>query len=250
MLWQSPKNFQILKANQAHVWRATLIRTEKDLADLSSLLSPQEKERAAKYMVKKAADSFIISRAVLRALLAKYLQIEPQSIVFQQNKYGKLYLDSSLLQFNISHSHGLALFIFALNAPVGIDVEFVRHDYKFTDIAKKFFSKAEVAELFSLPVSQQIQAFFNCWSRKEAFIKALGEGMFSPLDEFSVEVSVSKEGQVRLSYANDDQEGKFWTLEALDPADEYSGAFAVGLAEYTTDFYDFEGLNSFSSKKP
>ena len=250
MLWQSLKNFPTLKANQAHIWRASLTRNQVDLDKLLFLLNPEEKERAAKYIVKKAADSFIVSRAILRTLIAKYLQINSQSMVFQQNKYGKLHLNSSLLQFNISHSHGLALFIFALDTPVGIDVEFVRNDYEFADIANKFFSKTEVRELFSLPDGQQTQAFFNCWSRKEAFIKALGNGLFTALDKFSVEVSARKEGRVRLSDSGGGLDTQSWILEALDPANGYAGAFAVGSAEYAASFYDFDTIFSPFSKIP
>ena len=240
MQWQISRVFPVLKPKDVHIWRASLTRNQADLDKLFFLLNPEEKERAAKYIVKKAADSFIVSRAILRTLIAKYLQIDSQNISFQQNKYGKLRLDSSPLQFNISHSHDLALFIFALDVPVGIDVEFIRNDYEFADIANKFFSKTEVAELFSLPVSQQIQAFFNCWSRKEAFIKALGNGLFTALDKFSVEVSARKEGRVRLSDSGGGLDTQSWILEALDPADGYVGAFAVGLSEYATSFYDFE----------
>jgi len=236
MSWQSPKFFPILQANQVHIWRASLTRAEKELVELRALLNLQEKERAAKFVVKNAANSFIVARGILRRLLSRYLQTFPQDLVFQQNQYGKLYLDSSPVQFNLSHSHDLALFIFALNRPVGVDVEFIRADYDFADIARKFFSKAESTELFSLPKDEQLHAFFNCWTRKEAFIKAKGVGMFCALDKFSVEVTSNKEGRMRLE-SYDELDSNNWILEAINPADMYAGAFVVESPSYTINFY-------------
>lgn len=241
MLWQVPDIFPNLNVGEVHIWRVPLVGTREDIAELSGLLNQQELERAAKFVVTGIGDRFIMARGMLRKLLAKYLCVDPKGLVFQQNKYGKLYLDFSRLQFNISHSHDLGLFIFALDMPVGVDVEFIREGYKFKDIAQKFFSQDEAAELFALAPEIQEQAFFNCWSRKEAFIKALGVGLFCALDSFSVEVSNSKWGKQRLVY-NDNIAcincAKKWSLEALDPADSYVGAMVVGAVEYVVNFYD------------
>lgn len=241
-MWQPPKIFPILKFGHIHIWRASLIYTEKEQQLFLGLLSSQEKERAAKYMVKHAASHFIVARGVLRILLARYLNVLPGQLVFHQNKYGKLYLEDYPVQFNLSHSQDLALFIFALNCPVGIDLEFIREDFDYVDIAKKFFAESEVESLFALPLHQQLQAFFNCWSRKEAFIKAIGTGMFTSLDKFSVEVFWQKNGPVRLTAAMDNVvlHPQAWSIEALDPADKYAGAFAARLSTYNVSFYDYQ----------
>lgn len=233
MLWQRPQNFPILKNNEVHVWRALIKHPEDKIIEFSNTLTSKEKERASKFMVKHAANSFIAARAILRTLLSKYLGVGAQDLVFKQNQYGKPYLDSSPLQFNLSHSHDFALFVFALNNPVGVDVEYIRSDYDFVDIAKRFFSPNEVNELFSLPKHEQSQAFFNCWARKEAFIKGLGVGMFKELNKFSVEVSYKKEGRVSLLFdQNEHPDSSAWSLEALDPLDGYAGAFAVATNDY------------------
>ncbi|MDR1057525.1 MAG: 4'-phosphopantetheinyl transferase superfamily protein [Coxiellaceae bacterium] len=237
MPWQRSQSFPDLRTKEVHVWRASLKYPQEKILEFLKILNLQERERAAKFMVNNAASSFIIARGILRTLLAKYLNLQPQEIIFRQNQYGKLYLESSPLQFNLSHSHEIALFIFALNTPVGIDVEFMRVDYNFTDIAQRFFSKVESEKLFALPKDKQLQAFFNCWVRKEAVIKAQGVGMFKELDKFSVEVSSSKEGCVQLLL--DDDSDQNWTLESLNPGGNYSGAFAIGLTGYTVNFYDF-----------
>lgn len=237
MQWQFPESFPKLGIGEVHIWRVPLIRTEKELIEFKKILNQEEQDRAAKFKVKGAANSFMVARAILRKLLSGYLQIFPHDVVFQQNQYGKLYLDSSPLQFNLSHSRDLALFIFALNTTVGIDVEFVREDYEFTDIASKFFSRAESEALFSLPKNEQLQAFFNCWTCKEAFIKAKGVGLFCALDDFSVEVTSVKQGKMKLDLPNDELDSHGWFLEAIDPGDTYSGAFAIGARNYLVNFY-------------
>lgn len=240
MFWQPSQSFSVLKPNEVHIWRASLTLPKEKISEFLELLNSQEKERAAKFVVSNAANSFIAARGILRTILGGYLKVKPQDIVFQQNQYGKLYLDSSPLQFNLSHSHDLAIFIFTLNNPVGVDVEFIRDDYEFTDIAKRFFSKSEVNELFSLPKDKQLYGFFNCWTRKEAFIKALGVGLFKELDKFSVGVSYEKTGRISLSLDGDNNsKDPVWALEGLDPALQYTGAFAIGASDSIALFYDF-----------
>jgi 4'-phosphopantetheinyl transferase len=238
MSWRSPTTFPTLQTNQVHVWRASLKRNARELAELLNLLNFQEKERAAKFISEQAKNNFIVARRILRSLLAKYLHVKPQDLVFQQGQHGKLYLESSILQFNISHSHDLALFIFALHQPVGIDVEFIRDDFDFIPIAQRFFSKKETADLLALPPDQQLHAFFNCWSRKEAFIKAIGKGIFFALDEFSVEVSNKQKGRLQLQITDQEFNAKDWSLEALNPVDGYVGAFATSRQKYEVGFYD------------
>ncbi|EKE00872.1 MAG: 4'-phosphopantetheinyl transferase [uncultured bacterium] len=239
MPWQSPQTFPILRTNQVHIWRAPLKRNKEELAQLSALLNSQEKARADKFIAEHAKNNFTTARGILRYLLAKYLQTNPQDLTFQQNQHGKLHLESSELQFNISHSRDWALFIFAMNQPVGVDIEFIRNDFDFAPIAQRFFSKKENMELLALPQDQQLRAFFNCWSRKEAFIKALGKGLFCALDGFSVEVSSKKEGKLQLHVADIEFDTKNWSLEALNPVEGYVGAFTTSLSEYKACLYDF-----------
>jgi 4'-phosphopantetheinyl transferase len=239
MKWQSPKTFPILQTNHVHVWRAPLKRSQEELAYLSKTLNSQEESRAAKFVAENTRNNFIAARGILRYLLAKYLQTQPQDLVFQQNQYGKLHLESSELQFNISHSRDLALFIFTTHHQVGVDVEYIRNNFEFSGIAKRFFSKTENIDLLALPAEKQLNAFFNCWSRKEAFIKAIGKGIFYPLDEFSVEVSNKNDGRVQLEFMNDELNTTHWALEALNPDDEYAGAFAISSQKHTTHLYNF-----------
>ncbi|CAL7959234.1 4'-phosphopantetheinyl transferase [Gammaproteobacteria bacterium] len=240
MPWQSPPTFPILATNQVHVWRASLKQDKKELVELLNLLSTQEKTRSSKFIAEHARNNFIVARGILRWLLAKYLLIKPQDPVFQQNQYGKLYLDSSTLQFNISHSHDFALFAFTLDHPIGVDIELIRNDFDFAPIAQRFFSKKEDTDLLAMPPAEQLYAFFNCWSRKEAFIKAIGKGIFFALDKFSVEVSNKQAGRLQLQITDPEYNANDWSLEALNPADGYVGAFAILCQKYEVCFYDFD----------
>jgi 4'-phosphopantetheinyl transferase len=244
MSWQTPANFPILSTKQVHVWRASLKQNKKDLVELSSSLSSQEKTRGSKFIVERAKNNFIVARGILRWLLAKYLQVKPQDLVFKQNQYGKLYLDPYKLQFNISHAHDLALFAFSLDNPIGVDIEFIRNNFGFVDIAQRFFSKKENTALLNLPKAKQLHAFFNCWSRKEAFIKAVGKGIFFDLDKFSVEVSNKQVGRLQLQIIDPAYNVNDWSLEALNPAEGYVGAFATLCQKYKICLYAFDNANS------
>ena len=234
MPWQFPQTFPTIRDGQIHIWRAPLKRNKEEFA---KLLNQQEKDRADKFIVEHAKNNFIVARGALKLLITKYLGIKNQDLLFKQNKYGKLYIKYSRLQFNISHSHDFALFIFALDHQVGIDIEFIRDDFDFIPIAQRFFSKKEFIDLVALPKEHQIRAFFNCWSRKEAFIKAIGKGIFFALDKFSVEVSNKTENKVHLQIEGDEFKANDWSLEALSPADGYTGAFATSCKKYETSFY-------------
>ena len=203
MLWKVPKKFPILKNGQVHIWRTSLMRSKNEREIFFRLLNLEERERASRFVIKDVANDFITARGILRILLSRYLDRNPGEVILQQNRYGKPCLESSPLKFNLSHSGGLALFIFALNRPVGIDVESIREIENFREIAEKFFAKKETEDLFLLPANEQQQAFFNCWSRKEAFIKAKGLGVYHGLKNFSVEVSSNKKGRIKLILDHD-----------------------------------------------
>ena len=227
-----PESFPILRPKQVHIWYAQLKRREKDFI---GFLNAQEKLRASKFIAASARNNFIVARGILRHLLGRYLGVKPQDLLLRQNRYGKLYLDASV-QFNISHSQGLGLFAFTQNHVIGVDIEFIRTNFDFVAIAQRFFSPTERSSLLSLPADHQAAAFFHCWSRKEAFIKALGKGLFCELDSFSVEVSRQKFGRLQL-HSNSNNN---WSLEALYPADGFVGAFATAYCDYTASFYRFE----------
>ena len=228
--WGTAPERLTLTDDRVHLWRASLVRPPAELRDLRALLAPDEVERAARYHFNKDRDHFIAARGTLRRILSVYLNADPSRVCFSYSQYGKPSLAGSHgshpLRFNLAHSHELALFAFTNNREIGVDVEYIRADELEENIAENFFSMKELNQLRSLSPSDRVEAFFNCWTRKEAYIKARGEGLSLPLDQFDVSL-MPGEPNVTLNVLNDEKEAGRWSLQALNPADGYVGAIAV-----------------------
>lgn len=197
-------------------------------AKWAELLSADEQQRAARFHFARDRQHYCATRALLRSLLGAYLGASPRELIFEYSDKGKPTLTSrhdSGLAFNVSHSGDLAMLGFAVRDKIGIDIEKIRNDFDTTAIAQRFFSAAEQDQLSCLPASQQHEAFFHCWTRKEAFIKALGEGLSHPLDQF--DVSLDPLGRVSLSTRPDPNEAERWWLQSVDAGSGYAAAFAV-----------------------
>lgn len=187
--WNFPYKKIILFSNEVHIWRARLSFTTQQLNTFFSFLTNDEKDRALKFSFKSDIHKFIISRAILRLIISRYLNLYPSEIVFFQNYYGKPFVVNQNLRFNVSHSNEYAVFAFTESKTVGIDIEFIREGFDEIEIAERFFSPKEIMELKSIPPFLRKKAFFNCWTRKEAFIKAKGTGLSTPLDSFDVAIT-------------------------------------------------------------
>ena len=219
-----------LGADEVHVWHAALNQPAAAVRDLSRSLAPDETARAARFHFQRHRDDFVVARGVLRALLGRYLNVAPSGLRFSYTRYGKPYLPDEIrhdgLCFNVSHSHERALYAFTRGREIGVDVEYVRPEMATEQIAERFFSAGEVASLRSLPAGLQPRGFFNCWTRKEAYIKARGEGLSLPLDCFDVSL-LPGEPAALLATRDDPGEALRWSLHEL-PADEgYVAALAV-----------------------
>lgn len=191
-----------------------------------SLLAADEIERAARFRFEHLQRSFILARGALRILLGRYLNTAPHDLEFSYGSKGKPTLSApARLQFNASHSGALALFAFTMDCEIGVDVEVVRQTPDIEDIAKRFFCTEEAAELMSLPAGQRDQAFFLCWTRKEAYIKATGEGLSAPLDAFRVTLRPGEPARI-LHFARDPIAAQAWTLHDLRPDPAYAAALA------------------------
>jgi 4'-phosphopantetheinyl transferase len=191
---------------------------------METTLAPDELARANRFHFQRHRNSFIATRGVLRDLLGRYLDRSPAELEFDYSPRGKPSLQATPLgrsvSFNVSHSHGLALLAFAPGCHVGVDVELIRRDFACEEIAKRYFSPQEVTELEALPTSLQAEGFFLCWTRKEAYIKARGEGLHIPLDSFHVSLTPGR--RVSLQSADSSR----WTLRSLNPGPEYAAALA------------------------
>lgn len=224
--WPRIREWPWLPPGEVHVWRCALDPPAAELEQLRALLSPEEAARAARFHFEADRRAFVAARGYLRRLLGGYLGQSPASVELRCGSHGKPEVAGTAVGFNLSHSGGAALFAFAREADVGVDLERHRADLAQLEIAEHFFSPAEVAALRSVPESGRQEAFFDCWTRKEAFIKALGEGLSHPLDSFDVALLPGEPARL-LATRPDPEEASRWTLRSLDVGRGWSAALAV-----------------------
>lgn len=226
--WSEAPEWLSLTTGEVHVWRVELDQPEHLLEKFRGTLEEHELQRASRFHFEKHRRHFIAGRGVLRQLLARYLDTKPEALRLSYGAYGKPALNgehkNSRLRFNMSHSHEMALFAFAEDRELGVDVEHIRADFASEEIACRFFSRREVEMFTALPKQDQIAAFFRCWTRKEAFIKVIGLGLSQPLDQFDVTL-VAEQPAALLWVSGDD--ASRWSLYDLAVGDEYAGALAV-----------------------
>jgi 4'-phosphopantetheinyl transferase len=229
-VWLSAPAPLKLETDEVHVWRARLQGRGSELDALDRLLSPDERARADRFHFPKDREQFIVARGTLRRLLSRYLSVEPVQVGFEYTSHGKPYLPleagGDTLRFNVSHSGGLALYAVTRRREVGVDIEMIRPEVAGEPLAERFFAPAEVAALRTLPSPQQPEAFFACWTRKEAYIKARGEGLSLPLSAFEVTLRPGEPAAL-CSTKTDPGEAARWALTALDPGPGFAAALAV-----------------------
>lgn len=239
-VWRLAPERLSLKDEDVHVWRASLRQPPTAISVLKQILAPDEVSRADRYHFQKDRDRFIIARAVLRHLLASYLGQEAARLRFLTNPYGKPALDVKNavmgLRFNLAHSRDFALFAFARHREVGADLEYIRQDFDTLQLAGEFFAPGEVLALKTLPFSLQRESFFRCWTRKEAYIKARGEGLSLPLARFEVSLHPDEPAAL-LKVADDAAEASRWSLRELTPAAGYMAAIAVEGHDWQLDCF-------------
>jgi 4'-phosphopantetheinyl transferase len=197
---------------------------------LGRVLSEDEWERARRFRFDKHRRQYVVGRGALRTLLAAYLGIRPEAVRFTYGPRGKPFLASPLdaygLHFNLSNSDELALMGFVFGRELGVDVEFLRQMNDCEEIAERFFSESERRMLRTIPFPTKQEAFFNCWTRKEAYLKAVGEGLAAPLDSFDVTLAPGEPPRM-LTLKGDAGQAARWFFHHLRPADNYVGALAI-----------------------
>jgi 4'-phosphopantetheinyl transferase len=233
--WTLPPTNVTLGADDIHVWRAPLHVPEPHIVGLYATLSPDEQERAGRYRFLRDQRRFIVARGWLRATLGTYLGLNGAKIRFCYNPHGKPELAMApqgtpslrdRLQFNMAHSEDLAILAISQGRRVGVDVEQIRSGFANGTVADSFFTSHEVAALDSLSPSERERAFFACWTRKEAYLKARGEGLIVPLDTLEVSL-LPGEDPALLRTSADPTEAARWTLCELDVGPGYSASLAV-----------------------
>jgi 4'-phosphopantetheinyl transferase len=228
--WNNPPDNLQLRADEVHVWRASIEASESGIEYLERLLSKDEVTKALRFHFEKDRKRWIVSQGILRILLSRYVNTDPSQLRLGSNPYGKPFLAfpslSPVLHFNLSHSDSLALYAFSYSRQIGIDVEYKRTDIDYDSLANVSFSPNEQALLHSLPNTLKRDAFFNCWTRKEAYVKAKGKGFSIPINQFDV-TFLPGEPAALLQSREDPQAITRWSFQELTPGTDYAGALAV-----------------------
>jgi 4'-phosphopantetheinyl transferase len=228
--WEPAPQRPQLHCDEVHVWRATLSRATVEVEALKGLLSEDELRRAERFHFPHDRTSFVVARGTLREILSLYAGLPPELLRLGYNAFGKPELvgapGETRVRFNLSHSGGLALYAVAAGREVGVDIEAVRESVPCEELAERFFSRREAAALLALPAGDRRRAFFECWTRKEAYIKARGEGLSLPLDSF--DVSLAPGESAALLATRDDRPGAArWSMRELRAGTGYAAAVAV-----------------------
>ena len=230
-MWLSPPSIVCSPSiHEVHLWRTNLDLQIEQIQELAQLLCADEKNRAARFYFEQHRNRFIVARGQQKVILGNYLGIAPTQIEFVYSSRGKPNLAPSCngkrLQFNVSHSQDLALYGFACDRAIGVDLEYLRPMDDANQIAQRFFSARESATIKSLPEPEKSLAFFQVWTAKEAYLKATGDGIGSSLDR--VEISFLPNEPLRLLAVDGDEEAAArWRLDSLTPAANYIATIAV-----------------------
>ena len=193
-------------------------------------LSSDEQMRAERFRFDREWRRFIVGRGTLRIILGRYLNLSPEEVEFEYRPNGKPVLSAGLLHttlcFNLSHSGEMLLLAVTYDRAVGVDIESINLDLDVETLAERFFSPAERAELQARPADRRLASFFSGWTRKEAYLKARGEGLTYPLDQFSVSMDCDQPAKL-LDVKDDPRELSRWSFHTLAPAPGYIGALVV-----------------------
>lgn len=235
--WQSSISTPQLVPGEIHVWRINLAIPGYGWQSLTTLLTDDERAKAQRFHFERHRRRQVVGRAALRTLLGDYLQCPPQSIGFAYNSHGKPRLaeDGVGLSFNLSHTQEVMLAAFVLNSEIGIDIESVQRDVDCMEIGQRWFSQLESRSLRALPENARRDAFFRAWSRKEAYIKARGEGISHPLQRFSVSLDTSEPRLIE--HLDDARETQRWRTIDIDAGNEYRAAVVVETADWALSLH-------------
>ena len=230
MLWRAAPPKLRAPAGCVDIWQVGIAEPESmALPALLRLLSNEERARAERFRFSRGRTEFIVARAGLRSILSRYLDVGPARMQFRYAALGKpclAFLEGQLpLQFNVSHSHGLAVYAVTTACEVGVDVEKIRASVATERIAQRYFSARELADFLRVQPEQRVRAFFNCWTRKEAYLKARGSGLAAPLDQFDVTLTPGEPAMLLEDRSHPDEAS--WHLTHLDPGADYIGAVAT-----------------------
>jgi 4'-phosphopantetheinyl transferase len=229
-----------LTDGQIHIW--TISKRPLTSSDYIAFLSKEEFTRASGMRSPQLFDRFVADHGALRLLLSAYLDMDPRKLPIAANSYGKPALNLPLcrLSFNMSHSGELTLIALCLDSAIGVDVEIIRPIAEWEEIASSHFSQHERESLQAEEPAERLNAFFRCWTRKEALIKAIGMGLSIPLDSFTVNTSLKEPpALLHCAWAPEAEAIQRWTLIHLEPAAGHVGALAIEDADWSVQQFQW-----------
>lgn len=242
MEWRSPPQKLTLPMDEVQIWRADL-QAMAEAIDYYLLLSPDEQARAHRFRFPKDRNRFVTARGILRSILSRYLAVPPQDLQFGYSPTGKPSLAYPKVEppfcFNLSHSEQLALYAVARKREVGIDVEKICLEHDCEGIAERFFAASEQAALNQLSSERRHQGFFNGWTRKEAFLKATGQGLTIPLDQLVVSLTPNVPAQILHTDWNPAEVSR-WSIQALEAGVGYAAAVVAAGQGWQTVTWQFD----------
>ena len=251
-----------LAPGEVHVWRASLEISEPEFHRIAPALSSDEQSRAERFRSPSDRRAFLVSRAVLRTILGRYAVEDPAKLSFTSDKHGKPALrafkptgnplagaEAQWLRFNATHSHGLALYAVARGREVGVDIERIQPELATWQVASEFFAASEIHALRKDDDELNVPAFFACWTRKEAYLKARGSGLATPLNSFAVPVEPALEQPAIMADGS-----ALWSLRSLDAGEGYAAACAAEGSDWALRLWQWspekvEAGNDFSEKE-
>jgi 4'-phosphopantetheinyl transferase len=242
MEWRSPPEKLTLQMDEVQIWRANLQEIPDAIETYRVLLSPDEQARANRFHFQKDSNRYVMARGILRTILSRYLDSPPQDLQFCYSPIGKPSLahpSGSSLCFNLSHSGQIALYAVAWKREVGIDIEQICLERDCERIAERFFAASEQAALSQLCPELRYQGFFNGWTRKEAFLKATGQGLTISLDQLVVSLTPGVPARI-LHTAWNPAEASRWSIQALEVGDEYAAAVVAAGQGWQTVTWQFD----------
>jgi 4'-phosphopantetheinyl transferase len=240
-VWHRPRGIYALPLDEVHIWRASLDQPQDHFARLTHILSPEERARADRFHFEADRKRCVLARGLLRLLLGHCLGRPADRLRFQYGESGKPSLACGLhppVQFNLSHSGDLVLIALSRSRALGIDIERMRMDVATKEIAARFFSAKECRDLATVTPDMRCAAFFACWTRKEAYLKARGDGLSLPLEQFDVSFLPGDEPRL-IETRHDPAEVHRWTLHALDGGCGYKAALAVEGVDWKLKCWDW-----------
>jgi 4'-phosphopantetheinyl transferase len=226
----------VIQKNEVHVWAVNLAPPAIEMEQLYALLSDDERERAGRFSFAEHANRYTVARANLRRILSRYTDVAPGLLQFRYTANGKPFLANTPIRFNLSHSSDLALVAVARDREVGIDVERIRRDDDLLEVAEHYFAPVERANLRSLSTEERCFGFFRCWTRKEAYLKARGEGLSMDLHSFSVSLGPNEPAAL-IASAEGPAELHRWKFAHLNLRANYAAALAVEGTELDLSLY-------------